>query len=74
MDRQQVENLEMRLTCIENQLTHILCLLRGGKSDGLAAHASTRKSTDDAAPLGAAITRITTRRTLNPSRGDKYLS
>jgi hypothetical protein len=74
MNQQQVENLEMRLTCIENQLTHILCVLRSAKPDGLAACATTGKSAEDAAPLGAAITGITTRRTFNPSRGDKYLS
>lgn len=74
MDKQQVEHLEMRLTRIENQLTHILRHLLRTKSDSLEAFTSTGESAEQAPPATAAITGLTTRRVLTPSRGGKYSS
>lgn len=74
MNQQQIEHLEMRLTRIENQLTHILRVLLGTKSDSLEAFTSAGESAEQTPPLTAAITGLTTRRVLTPSRGGKYSS
>ncbi|MFK0033031.1 hypothetical protein [Pseudomonas monteilii] len=64
MNQQQTEQLEMRLTRIENQLTHILCVLLGSSSNGRLG--------EEPASAQMPITGVTTRRVLTPNTGDKY--
>jgi hypothetical protein len=72
MNHQQVEQLEKRLTCIENLLTHVLHCLLGAERSRIEI--STEQRSDRDALLETAIRGITTSRPLSPDRGGKYPS
>ena len=68
MDQQQVDNLEMRLTRIENQLTHILFMLLRIEPDSHEISVAT----GNVSGTEVRITGITTNRSVTPNIGGKH--